>query len=147
MINQMVPNDYQMVPQDHQIVPNDYWMVQNDSQTVPNYYQKVQNDYQMVQNDSKMVPNDYQIVPNYSQMVPNNWKTETENNKTTNWWSLADTNWLKLNNWYQVGAVHLWSCFHSFCKKNQPLPASTLMWWKSLISNLMADNIGLMAAD
>ena len=39
----------------------------------------------------------------------------------TDWWSLAETNWLKLNNWYQIGAVDLWSClyllhYHNVCK-------------------------------
>ena len=44
-------------------------------------------------------------------LTDQNWKTETEKLIMTDWKSLADTNWLKLNNWYQVGAVDLWSCF------------------------------------
>ena len=63
-----------------------------------------------------------QIVPidwlklncfNWLNFAYQNLKTETEKIKMTDWWSLAETNWLKLNNWYQVGAVDLWSCLNS----------------------------------
>ena len=81
----------------------------------------------MVLNDSKMASTNSKIVNNDSRIdilkltewmtmthriltVPN-WKKQ--NCKTNYYWLklLADINWLKLPNWYQVGVVDLWFCF------------------------------------
>ena len=89
---QMNPKCSQMVAKWSQMIPK--W-----SQMTPNWYQIITKCFQMISKWLQMIPQWFWMIPKWSQMTP---KWLSNGHKL---FPLADTDWLKLNHWYQR-----WSC-------------------------------------